>query len=157
MEQHIIQVLMAGIGTLGFALFFSVNKKHVAAATIGGTLAWAIYLIVYNLTKSLFIGNMIAAMVVCIWSELMARTLKAPANIFMIPGIIPLLPGGALYYTMDAMIQRNRNLFMRKGIETAIITVGIVAGIVAASIIFLYIVTATCKRMEKDSGTYKQD
>ena len=33
MWKNIIQVLMAGVGTLGFTLFFSVNKKHVAAAT----------------------------------------------------------------------------------------------------------------------------
>lgn len=138
MEKDIIQVLMAGIGTLGFALFFAVNKKHIVAATIGGTLSWAIYLIIYALTGSLFIGNMIAAMFVCIWSELMARTLKAPTNIFMIPGIIPLLPGGALYYTMDAMLQRNKNLFMQKGIDTVIVAIGIAAGIVAASVIFIY-------------------
>ncbi|EJO5346687.1 threonine/serine exporter family protein [Clostridium botulinum] len=149
MEQNIIQVLMAGVGTLGFAILFSVNKKHLPAATIGGILAWAIYLVVYNLTKNLFIGNMIAAMVVCIWSELMARILKAPANIFMIPGIIPLLPGGTLYYTMNAMLEKNKALFMQKGVETVMITVGIVAGIVAASIIFLYMLAVTGKKMRK--------
>lgn len=138
MKQNVIQVLMAGIGTLGFTLYFRINKKHIIAATIGGLLAWAIYLIAYAMTGSIFLGNMIAAMIVCIWSELMARILKAPANIFMIPGIIPLLPGGTLYYTMNAMLQRNENLFIQKGIETIMITVGIVAGIVAVSVIFIY-------------------
>ncbi|WP_286010070.1 threonine/serine exporter family protein [Clostridium sp. Marseille-Q2269] len=138
MKQNVIQVLMVGIGTLGFTLYFRVNNKHIIAATIGGLLAWTIYLITYTMTGSIFIGNMIAAMIVCIWSELMARILKAPANIFMIPGIIPLLPGGTLYYTMNAMLQRNENLFIQKGLETIMITVGIVAGIVAVSVIFIY-------------------
>ncbi len=81
---------------------------------------------------------MIASMVVCLWSELMARKLKAPTNIFMISGIIPLLPGGTLYYTMEAMLQKNKKVFIHKGLETIMITVGIVAGIVAISVIFVY-------------------
>ncbi|MCS4464656.1 threonine/serine exporter family protein [Clostridium botulinum] len=88
--------------------------------------------------RSIFLGNMIASMIVCLWSELMARKLKAPTNIFMIPGIIPLLPGGTLYYTMEAMLQRNKKVFVQKGIETVMITVGIVAGIVAVSVILVY-------------------
>ncbi|MCR1934817.1 threonine/serine exporter family protein [Clostridium tepidum] len=138
MWENIIQILMAGVGTLGFALFFSVNKKHIAAATFGGLLSWTIYLIIYHITGSIFLGNMIASMVVCLWSELMARKLKAPTNIFMISGIIPLLPGGTLYYTMEAMLQKNKKVFIHKGLETIMITVGIVAGIVAISVIFVY-------------------
>ncbi|MDU6878352.1 MAG: threonine/serine exporter family protein [Clostridium botulinum] len=138
MWKNIIQILMAGVGTLGFALFFSVNKKHIAAATFGGLLSWTIYLIIYHITGSIFLGNMIASMVVCLWSELMARKLKAPTNIFMISGIIPLLPGGTLYYTMEAMLQKNKKVFIHKGLETIMITVGIVAGIVAISVIFVY-------------------
>ena len=141
MWENIIQILMAGVGTLGFALFFSVNKKHIAAATFGGLLSWTIYLIIYHITGSIFLGNMIASMVVCLWSELMARKLKAPTNIFMIPGIIPLLPGGTLYYTMEAMLQKNNKVFIEKGLQTVMITLGIVAGIVVVSVILVYFFT----------------
>ncbi|NFA61009.1 threonine/serine exporter family protein [Clostridium sporogenes] len=152
MKQNIVQVLMAGIGTLGFALYFRVNKKHTAAATIGGLLAWTIYLIIYSMTGSIFWGNMIASMIVCIWSELMARILKAPTNTFMIPGIIPLLPGGTLYYTMEAMLQRNKRIFVQKGLETVMITVGIVVGIVAVSVIFVYFLTLLGKYKENSNS-----
>ncbi|MCS4454699.1 threonine/serine exporter family protein [Clostridium botulinum] len=118
--------------------YFFCSQKHVAAATFGGLLSWTIYLVIYHITESIFLGNMIASMIVCLWSELMARKLKAPTNIFMIPGIIPLLPGGTLYYTMEAMLQRNKKVFVQKGIETVMITVGIVAGIVAVSVILVY-------------------
>ncbi|ACA46737.1 threonine/serine exporter [Clostridium botulinum] len=148
MWKNIIQVLMAGVGTLGFTLFFSVAKKHVPAATFGGLLSWTIYLVIYHITGSIFLGNMIASMIVCLWSELMARKLKAPTNIFMIPGIIPLLPGGTLYYTMEAMLQRNKKVFVQKGLETVMITVGIVAGIVAVSVILVYFFTLLKKYKE---------
>ncbi|NFQ66251.1 threonine/serine exporter family protein [Clostridium sporogenes] len=152
MEQHVIQVLMAGVGTLGFTLFFSVNKKHVAAATFGGLLSWTIYLVIYHITESIFLGNMIASMIVCLWSELMARKLKAPTNIFMIPGIIPLLPGGTLYYTMEAMLQKNKKIFIQKGLETVMITIGIVAGIVAVSVILVYFFTLLRKHRENSNS-----
>ena len=57
-----------------------------------------------TLAGNVFLSALVASMGVCLWSEGMARVRKAPANIFMIPGIIPLLPGGALYYTMSALI-----------------------------------------------------
>ncbi len=137
MWKNIIQVLMAGVGTLGFTLFFLYTK------TCGRINFWrtsfldnlSCYLPHY---RKYILGNMIASMIVCLWSELMARKLKAPTNIFMIPGIIPLLPGGTLYYTMEAMLQRNKKVFVQKGIETVMITVGIVAGIVAVSVILVY-------------------
>ncbi|NFH31650.1 threonine/serine exporter [Clostridium sporogenes] len=152
MWKNIIQVLMAGVGTLGFTLFFSVAKKHVPAATFGGLLSWTIYLVIYHITGSIFLGNMIASMIVCLWSELMARKLKAPTNIFMIPGIIPLLPGGTLYYTMEAMLQRNKKVFIQKGLETVMITIGIVAGIVAVSVILVYFFTLLRKHRENSNS-----
>ena len=81
----------------------------------------------------MFFSSLIAAFVVCLWAELMARVRKAPATIFLIPGIIPLLPGGALYYAMSGMINKEQMLFVGKGMETIYIAVGIVGGIQFAS------------------------
>lgn len=36
MNKEILQIIMAGIGTLGFSIYFRVSEKNVAASTIGG-------------------------------------------------------------------------------------------------------------------------
>ena len=52
-------------------------------------------------------------------SEIFARLYKTPATVFLIIGIIPLVPGGGIYYTMEALINGDLSLFVRHGMETA--------------------------------------
>lgn len=133
MREAVLQVVMSGIGTLGFALWFHVKPRHLPVATLGGVLSWICYLAVQKGSGSLFLSAMVAAMLVCIWSEGAARIRKAPANIFMIPGIIPLLPGGNLYYAMSGLVNGDMAAFVQQGTATALIAIGITSGIVAAS------------------------
>ena len=120
MNKEILQIIMAGIGTLGFSIYFRVSEKNVAASTIGGAVGFAFYLLIFKLTKSLFFANFAAA--------------------FLVPGIIPLLPGGALYYTMYGIVNSNSKMLYRNGIDTVIMTVGIATGIVVGTVTINYLI-----------------
>ena len=124
--REILQVFCAGLGTLGFALFFRVRPVHLLAATLGGVLSWTLYLVVFAAGGTVFSSTLVAALAVCLWAETMARVRKAPATVFLVPGIIPLLPGGALYYAMDSVVTGDMDVFLAKGKETVFIAVGIV-------------------------------
>ena len=104
MNQAILQIVCGVLGTFAFALFFHVAPRHLVLATVGGGLSWLLYLLVFAQGNGVFLSAMAASFGICLWSEIMARVRKAPTNIFLIPGIIPLLPGGSLYYTMNALI-----------------------------------------------------
>lgn len=104
MKAALIQILMGAIGTLGFSIYFRVSERNVAAATFGGALGWGVYLLCFHLWGNVFAANVVATAVVYFWSVAMARVLKAPSNTYLIPGIIPLLPGGPLYYTMAGLV-----------------------------------------------------
>lgn len=140
MNKEILQIIMAGIGTLGFSIYFRVSEKNVAASTVGGAVGFAFYLLIFKLTKSLFFGNFAAAFLIYLYSELCARILKAPSNVFLVPGIIPLLPGGALYYTMYGIVNSNSKMLYRNGIDTVIMTVGIATGIVVGTVTINYLI-----------------
>ena len=45
----------------------------------------------------------IATVVVSIYSEILARKCKAPTTCFQIVSILPLVPGGGIYYTMESV------------------------------------------------------
>ena len=100
MKAALIQILMGAIGTLGFSIYFRVSERNVAAATFGGALGWGVYLLCFHLWGNVFAANVVATAVVYFWSVAMARVLKAPSNTYLIPGIIPLLPGGPLLSTI---------------------------------------------------------
>ena len=131
MKTAVVQIITAAIGTLGFSIYFRVSEKNVFASTLGGALGWGVYLLVDKIGGILFLSNFIAALFVYLYSEFFARRLKAPANIFLIPGIIPLLPGNAL-------VQGDGAMFAQYGKNTAIITVGIAAGIAVGAVCMMY-------------------
>lgn len=138
MNDNIIQIIAAGMGTIGFALYFNIAKRNLFSSFLGGLISWSVYLLAYRWTYNLFYSYLIAAGVVGLYSEIMARVMKAPTNIFLVPGIIPLLPGGSFYYTMSSLLSRNYAMFNIKSMETATIVFGIVSGIMVASLFFTY-------------------
>jgi uncharacterized membrane protein YjjB (DUF3815 family) len=148
MITALIQILCAALGTLGFALFFHVRPCHLLVATLGGALSWLVYLLVGQAGGGVLVNTLVAAMAVCLWSETMARLRKAPANVFLIPGIVPLLPGGAFYYAMQGVVLNDMEEFTRKGSEAAFIALGIAGGILVASEIVRLVLGAQYRRRQ---------
>lgn len=149
MSRELIQIITAGTGALGFAIYFRVSEKNIAAAALGGAAGFGIYLLIYKLGGGLFAANFVAALMIYLYSELCARLLKAPSNIFLIPGIIPLLPGGALYYAMYGIVNEDKEMFVQNGADTAIMTVGIATGIVVGTVMMHYLIRMENKLKKK--------
>ena len=140
MKEMIIQVIMATVGALGFSILFRVNERNVPAAAIGGGIGWIVYLAMFNWSDNLFFSYLVASIAVCLWAEIIARILKAPSNIYLVPGIIPLIPGGSLFYTTKAIVEGDWQAFFDFGLNTVWITFGMAAGMaVSALIVHLFV------------------
>ena len=149
MIGELIHILTATLGTLGFALVFRVRHWHLVWATLGGTLAWVSDVIVSHLGGGAFLSSLAGALAVCLWSEGMARWRKAPANVYLIPGIVPLLPGSALYYAMEGAIYSDMEVFTQRGIDALLASLGIAGGILIASEIVRIILVVQYKTRRK--------
>ena len=101
------------LASFGFAILLNVRKKHIFLAGLNGALGSICYfaLMDYQITSEA-IAIFVASLLVSIISEVMARTFKCPTTIFLSCAIIPLVPGGKLYYTMLAIINNNLEEFM---------------------------------------------
>ena len=62
-------------------------------------------------------------------SEILARKLKYPAILFVIPGIIPLVPGLGMYNTMLYLIQNDYNNAIAKGADVLFVGGAISLGV----------------------------
>ena len=131
--QATIQILTGALGTLGFSLFFSCEKQHLFWLTLGGGLSWAVYLIFSQISPSEAVCYYMASLVVGIYSEIFARILKTPAINLLIPGILPLVPGGSLYYTMRYAFSKEWEMFFEKGVTTLGIALAIAMGVITVS------------------------
>lgn len=103
----IVGTISAFIATIGFSLFFHVPKKELLLCGGIGALGWLVYLLCLHFNASLIIANFAGALIVSEGSIMLARLRKMPVTIFLISGIIPLVPGAATYQTMYAVLTGN--------------------------------------------------
>lgn len=143
MSDEILRVLWAtfviAASTLIYAVLMRVKLRHLPAVAVGAGMTYLIFALLDLLGWSLFLSNLIAAMAATVYGEIMARILKAPVAIYSIPSIIPLVPGGSLYYTMAALMEGNRSEFLSRGGDTVMIALGIAVGIIAVSVIDVFL------------------
>ena len=60
MKETIVQLIAAGMGTLGYGVLFRLRTKHMVTAVIGGVMTWGIYLIFANVIEGVFYPTLIA-------------------------------------------------------------------------------------------------
>lgn len=129
MEDVLLQLGTAFIGSLGFALLFNVRRQFWFVGSLGGLLGWAIYLLGTTQTEGVFMPCLAASAFAALYAEVLARILKAPATIFFIPSIVPLIPGSTLYYTMSYAVQNSWEVSGSYGFLTIQYALSIASGI----------------------------
>ena len=134
-----IQLGAAFLGSIGFAIFLKMKGKQIFHAGLGGLITWYIYLMAFDFCQSEFLSNLIAAVFVGIFAEIMARVNRAPSTIFLTAAAIPLIPGGKLYYTMYGLVSKDQMLFMESGTDAAVIALAISLGFVIVAVIKRYV------------------
>ena len=135
-EKMIFQIFSAVITTFGFGLMFNIKNKNLIHTSIAGGLSWAIYLLGQKLEFPEGLSYFIATFTMAIYSEIVARKISTPVTTILIAALIPLAPGGGIYYTMYNLLDKNYDLALQKGVETFIIAGAMAMGVYAGSTIF---------------------
>ncbi len=126
------QCLFGAIGCLGFVILFNVHGKGIGLCLLGGAFGWFVYRLVEILGGGAGMAMFIASFVIAIYSEVMARIRKCPAIGFLVLGLIPLIPGASLYYTMNYAVRGNMEMFSIQGMQAIEL-----AGLMAAGILLV--------------------
>lgn len=102
-----LQILMAAVGSLGFSLLFRLYPHQLPFTVAGGAFNWYFYLITFRYYEDRVLSFFLATLATAVLAELLARILKMPVITLVVPMLIPLIPGGDLYYTMLALVQSD--------------------------------------------------
>ena len=127
MREILIQLAAAFFGSLGFAELFGMRRRYLLPAALGGLLAWGVYLLLAERT-GVFAACLASAAFGVLYAEVLARLYKTPATLFLIPAVIPLVPGGALYYSMDSAVRGDLEMARVYGSQTLNTALAIAAG-----------------------------
>ena len=125
--------MFAAVATAGFAVFFNVPLKLLFPSAVVGGIGWIVYLVIMELTNNTSLSGFIAAASVSAMGEILARKMYQPAILFVISGILPLIPGIGLYNTMLAIIQEDYLLAATKGASAILLSCSIALGVLVVA------------------------
>ncbi len=105
MAFYVIQTIMGLLGSVGFAVLFGIYDRKLFRIAAGSAAGWAVYLVCAARGCSLFMALFVSSLFITALSEILARFLKTPVILLLVPILIPEIPGADLYYTMYYLVQ----------------------------------------------------
>ncbi len=130
MIEYITNFFYAYLSTIGFAVLFNAPVSTFIKSGFAGGLGWVIYVFSNGIFESVLVSAFIASLVIAIIGEFFAIVDKNPITVYIIPGIIPLVPGFGLYYTMLSLVERNFGMAANYGTEVLLISIAISGALV---------------------------
>ena len=113
--EILLQIVMAMIGALGFGLLFHISGSRLITIMLGAAVNWGVYLLAMQWYDNRVTAFFVSTLATAALAEVLARLLKAPVITLLVPMLVPLIPGGDLYYTTLALVQGNTAGFARYG------------------------------------------
>lgn len=128
-----IEGLFAFFASVGFAILFNIRKSKIIVAGVIGAIGGIVYHVLLKYSYSTFLSLFIASIVIALLSEVCARKYKTPATTFLVCALIPLVPGGGMYYTMLEIVRSNVDGALSMGVSTIMQAAAIVLGVTLIS------------------------
>ena len=139
-----VQTLAGTVGAVGFAMLFNVHGKKLALIALGSLLSWLCF--IGCRSAGIFYAFFCATLAAALIGEILARVAKGPVLLFLVPMLIPLIPGSDLYYTMSALVNGEQDRFMYHA-KLLLTEAGAIAlGIICAAAIARLVVTLFHRR-----------
>lgn len=143
----LLEIIYSFIGSLCFGVIFNIKGKKLFFAALGGGISQTAYVCLGLVFESDITTYFFATIIIAVYSEIFARLQKSPATIFLVPAIIPLVPGSLVYYSMEKVILGDTPEFVNLLLETLAIAGALAMGILIVSSINKLLRVAKNKRI----------
>lgn len=124
----VTQFIVCSVASGAFAVFYSPPHKHLVWAGITGGFGWVIYVIFTHYGVDAGFSSFFATVALTALSRTLSYHRKAPITVFLIPGIIPLVPGIAIYQTGYYMFMSESGKAITYAASTFSIAIAIALG-----------------------------
>lgn len=123
-----IAPLYAAIATGAFSLLFGLHSLDLALASAGAAIGWAVFQSIPALQSPAF-AAFFAALAVGLYGEIVAHFRSRPATTYTISAIIPIVPGGGMYYTMLSTLEGDSSRTVQLALSTLMTAFALAAGL----------------------------
>ncbi|MDO5718575.1 MAG: threonine/serine exporter family protein [Tissierellia bacterium] len=132
MMELFFEFILGFFAVIGYAYYYNIPYKTLHVSGFIGAVGWTMYnLGVYFDVANL--GVFIGSICIGFLGEFFSRKYKLPATIYLIPGIIPLVPGMSMYFMMYNIVMKNYYEAFNQGLNAAVVAGAISIGLFIAS------------------------
>lgn len=100
LPQVVVQVVAAGVAACLYAAAAEVPRRFLPYAALVGAGGWGVFLALSSAGMSLVPATAVAALVIGGAGTILARNQRTHAFLYIVPGVMPLVPGLTLYQGM---------------------------------------------------------
>lgn len=146
----LLNLIFSFLASMFFCVIFDAPRKLYLSCGLVGTCGWMVYILFFNgLNVHTIYSSFFGSLALGLLSHLMARQQKEPVIIFMVTGIIPLVPGGLAYDATKNLVLLHFGTAVNTMLEVTLIAGSIALGLLFADQISKLIVSGFVKTLKK--------
>ncbi len=132
---YFAEILAMYLASLTYSIINDCPKKELKYAAFTGFVSWVFYLLALELTNSVLFANFISTFFVTVFCKFLTIYRRQPLTLYLVPAIIPLVPGKTMFDTLYAIVDGNNALSVEFAIFTLSIACCITLGISMSNIV----------------------
>ena len=125
--------LLIFVATLALGVRFNLPRYTLPYSATIASVSYFVGQLLFTRGATAPEAAFVAAFMVAMISELLARLLKVPSPVLSIPGVIPLVPGSVAYRAVVHLVKGQEILGVEFGTRAGLTAVGIASGLLLAS------------------------
>jgi uncharacterized membrane protein YjjB (DUF3815 family) len=139
---------IAAVFVMGAAVgvMYRIPRSLLVYGGLNAALAWLVTQLLAGAGMNAVAANFFGSVALGAAAEAMARLLRKPATIFVIPGFIPLVPGREAYTTMRYLVEGQYGPAVAMGVQTMLIAGAIAFGIFVSITVYRLALAYTFRR-----------
>lgn len=107
MKVILFQAAFSFAACWGYSIICNAPRRELLYCGINGFLGWFVYMLVMKYHGQAVTATLLATVAVTAVARFLSYHREAPSILYHIPGVLPLVPGAAVYNTMQAAIKGN--------------------------------------------------
>lgn len=142
----LLKIVAVFLISASIGILYRIPRNLLLYASLVGVVAWLIMYYTMIVGATVVLADFLASITVGVMAEFLSRALKKPATIFIIPGFIPLVPGGDAYTTMLYMVKGQYVDGVAMGMQTILTGGAIAFGIFVSATLFRLVTNYNIER-----------
>ena len=94
---YLVNPFIAFIACMGYAIVCNAPRKEIPYCGATAAFCWLVYLLVFRHGGTAFLATLLATFVATGFARFLSYHRMLPTIVYHIPGILPLVPGAAVY------------------------------------------------------------